>query len=66
MPSPDYEDKPLHFDRPQRALDAFAEYGTSERQRRQDSGEDFNPRLFDQAAELIIRKLQRLENEGRA
>lgn len=66
MPPLDYEDKPLNFDRPQRALDAFAEYSLSERQRRQDSGGDFNPRLFDQAVELIVRKLKRLEHEGRA
>lgn len=61
----DNEDKPLNFDRPQRALDSFIEYSVSERQRQQDSGEDFNPRLFDQAVELINRKLERLESEVR-
>lgn len=61
------EAKPLSLDRPQRALDSFVEYCVSERQRRQDSNmDDFNLRLFDQAVELITRKLKRLEYEGRA
>lgn len=66
MSPSDDEAKPLSLDRPQRALESFVEYCVLERQRRQDSNTDFNLRLFDQAVELISRKLKRLEYEGRA
>ncbi|KOR30881.1 hypothetical protein TI04_03660 [Achromatium sp. WMS2] len=59
-------DKPLNLERPKSAREAFVEYSTMECQRRQDSNADFNQQLFDEAVDLIIRKLQRLEDEGRA
>jgi len=58
--------KPLSLERPQRAREAFAEYGAAERKRRQDSGATFDQGLFDEAVELVMRKLQRLEDEGLA
>lgn len=66
MPPLDEENKPLNLGRPQRARDAFIEYSNAERQRRQDSGISFDPRIFDEAVELIVRKLKKFETEGRA
>lgn len=60
------ETKPLSLERPRRAREAFVEYSIAERQRRQDSGVDFDQRLFQEAVELITRKLQRMEEEGKA
>lgn len=66
MPPLDDDNKPLSLGRPKRAREAFVEYSTAERQRRQDSGADFDPGLFDEAVELIVRKLKKFEIEGRA
>jgi hypothetical protein len=62
--SPIHEARPLSLERPQRAREAFAEYCVAERKRREDSGVPFDRRLFDEAVELVVRKLQRLEDEG--
>ena len=62
--SPTPEVRPLSLERPQRAREAFDEYSAAERKRRQDSGTPFDQSLFDEAVELVMRKLKRLEDEG--
>jgi hypothetical protein len=64
--TPNDEVKPLNLERPQRAQEAFAEYSAVERQRRETSGEAFDGALYDEAVALVLDKLQRLEEEGRA
>jgi len=63
MPSHD-EPRPLRLERPQRAHEVFAEYSSAERKRRQDSDVAFEHGLFDEVVALVMRKLQRLEDEG--
>ena len=58
--------KPLTLHRPQQASESFAEFSARERERRQDSGEGFDPALFAEATDLILRKLRKLEEEGLA
>ena len=58
--------RPLSLHNPQRATEAFAEYRDGERERRRNSGEDFDQALFDEAADLVMRKLEKLEQEGLA
>lgn len=65
MPPTD-EARPLSLERPPRAREAFAEYSIAERKRRQDSDMTFDQDLFEEAVDLIMRKLQRLEDEGLA
>lgn len=60
------ESKPLSFHRPQSATEAFAEFGASERERRKNTGDSFDEPLFDAALDLVMHKLQRLEEEGLA
>ncbi len=56
----------LNLHRSQLAADAFAEYCGSERERRRNSGEGFEPTLFDETVELVLQKLRKLEQEGSA
>jgi len=51
---------------PQGATESFAEYSAMERERRVNSGEEFDEALFDEAVDLVARKLQKLEDEGLA
>jgi len=60
------ESRPLSLHRPQRATEAFAEYRDTERERRRNSGEEFDQVLFDEASDLVLRKLEQLEQEGLA
>lgn len=53
-------------DRPKGAVESFADYSAMERDQRLNSGEEFNESLFDEAVDLVIRKLQKLEDEGLA
>ncbi len=58
--------RPLSLHHPQRATEAFAEYRDTERERQRNSGDDFDQSLFDEAADLVMRKLEQLEEEGLA
>ena len=60
------ETRPLILHRPQRATEAFAEFSVAERERRQNTGGEFDQKLFDAAVDLVMRKLRKLEDEGRA
>ncbi len=60
------EPRPLNLHRSQLAPDAFAEYCVSERERRRNAGEGFDPTLFDETVELVLKKLRKLEQEGSA
>ena len=57
--SPSIETSQLHGS----AL-AFFEYSTDELQRRRDSGDEFDEPCFHEAVELVLRRLQHLEEEG--
>jgi len=59
-------DRPLSLNNPQRATDTFAEYLEIERERQRNSDEKFDDALFDEAADLVLRKLKQLEDEGLA
>ncbi len=58
--------RPLSLHHPKQATEAFADYRNIERERRRNSGEEFDPALFEEAAELVMRKLQELEEKGLA
>ncbi len=58
--------RPLNHHTPQRAVEAFTEYSDVERERRNNSGEAFDQTLFDEAVDLVTRKLEKLEQEGLA
>ena len=60
------ETRPLILHRPQQATESFAEFSVAERERRQNAGGDFDENLFDAAVDLVLRKLRKLEDEGRA
>jgi hypothetical protein len=60
------ETRPLSLHRPQRATESFAEFGADERARRQNLAGTFDEALFDAAVDLVLRKLQKLEQEGLA
>lgn len=47
-----------------RAAADFAAFSTAERERRISADPDFDPELFDEAVQLIIRKLDALQAEG--
>jgi hypothetical protein len=58
--------RPMSTHPPQGASESFAEYTATEKARRQDSGEEFDRDLFDEAVDLVARKLKKLEDEGLA
>ena len=63
------ETRPLSLQRPQRATESFSEFSAAERERRQNSGEEFDLALFEEAVDLVMRKLGKFdasEEEGRA
>ena len=55
---------PLGLHGPQRPGESFAEFCGAEAERRKNSGEEFDSALFDEAVDLVMRKLQKLEDEG--
>lgn len=57
---------PLDRHAAQRISDRFAEYCAAELEHRRNAGEGFDEVLFQQAVDLVVRKLQTLEDEGRA
>jgi hypothetical protein len=60
------EPRPLSLHRSQLAADAFTEYCDSERERRRNTGEGFDPALFDETVELVLQKLHKLDQGGSA
>ena len=60
------EARPLSLHRPQRATESFAAFSQEERERRLNSGDEFDQALFDEAVGLVIRKLEKLQEEGLA
>jgi hypothetical protein len=57
---------PMGLHRPQKANESFQTFSTAERERRLNSGEEFDPALFDAAVDLVMRKLEKLQEEGLA
>ena len=57
---------PLSLHRPQRPSEAFADYCRAERDRRANAGAPFDAELFDEAVDLVLRRLHMLEEEGLA
>lgn len=57
---------PLDRHAGQRPSEQFREYCTAELEHRRNAGAGFDEVLFQQAVELVVRKLQTLEAEGRA
>lgn len=60
------EERPLERHASQRPSEQFAEYCAAELEHRRNAGEGFDEALFQQAVDLVVRKLQTLEDEGRA
>ncbi|MDZ7751081.1 MAG: hypothetical protein U5S82_05320 [Gammaproteobacteria bacterium] len=58
--------RPAGMHRPQRAAECFAEHSAAEKHRLKSFGDVFDEALFDEAVDLVLRKLKRLEDEGRA
>ncbi|MCU7938860.1 MAG: nodulation protein E [gamma proteobacterium symbiont of Bathyaustriella thionipta] len=56
--------KPLNMTERQTTIEEFTNYCHEEKERRMNSGEDFNESAYQEAKELTLRKLQVLEDEG--
>jgi hypothetical protein len=66
MSSTEEEIRPLNLKRPKRTLENFAEFIRNERERMLNSGDDFDEEMFNEAVELVLRRLQTYEEEGLA
>lgn len=64
--SPEEAPRPVGLHRPQRASECFAEYGAAEKDRLKSFGDVFDEALFDEAVDLVLRKLRKFEDEGKA
>lgn len=62
--SADVTNKPLNMTERRTTIEEFTSYCLEEKERRMNSGEDFDEQSFDEAKELTLRKLQILEDEG--
>lgn len=58
------EDSPLDTPEPAGPAQDFAAFCDEERERRRNSGEPFDEERFDEAVDLVLRKLQALAEEG--
>ena len=56
--------KPLNMTERQTTIEEFTTFCHEEKERRMNSGDDFNESAFDEAKELTLSKLQVLEDEG--
>ena len=56
--------KPLNITERRSTIDEFLEYCAAEKQNRQNSSEQFDTGSFDQAVDIALEKLIRLQNEG--
>ena len=55
---------PLDSDDPQGTAREFLDYCEEERERRRDSGEAFDEALYQEAVDMVLRRLSHLEQEG--
>ncbi|HIP53706.1 MAG TPA: hypothetical protein EYH03_06830 [Chromatiales bacterium] len=58
--------KPLSKAKLRGPIQDFQTYCEIERERRRNSGEEFDEELFDEAVELVVRRLEMMEERGRA
>lgn len=56
--------KPLNMTERQTTIEEFTSFCHQEKERRMNSGEDFDEKAFEEAKDLTLRKLQVLEDEG--
>lgn len=56
--------KPLNMAERQTTIEEFISFCQKEKERRMNSGDDFDETAFEEAKELTLRKLQVLEDEG--
>ncbi|MCW8929784.1 MAG: nodulation protein E [Gammaproteobacteria bacterium] len=56
--------KPLNMTERQTTIEEFTNFCHEEKERRMNSGDDFDEKSFEDAKELTLRKLQVLEDEG--
>lgn len=62
--STDNDPKPLNMTERRTTIEEFTQFCTEEKERRMNSGEEFDEQAFDEARELTLRKLKMLEDEG--
>ena len=62
--SADVSNKPLNMIERRTTIEEFSSYCQEEKERRMNSGGEFDEATFDEAMELTLRKLQVLEDEG--
>lgn len=62
--SADVTNKPLNMIERRTTIEEFSSYCQEEKERRMNSGEEFDEAAFEEAMELTLRKLQVLEDEG--
>lgn len=62
--SDDVNPKPLNMTERQTTIEEFTNFCHEEKERRMNSGEDFDETAYEAAKELTLRKLQVLEDEG--
>ena len=63
MPA-DVNPKPLNMTERLTTIEEFTSFCLEEKERRMNSGEEFNEQAFEEAKELTLRKLKVLEDEG--
>ena len=56
--------KPLNMTERQTTIEEFTNFCHEEKERRMNSGDNFDEKAFEEAKELTLRKLQVLEDEG--
>lgn len=62
--SAEVTNKPLNMTERRTTIEEFTSYCLEEKERRMNSGEEFDEQTFEAAKELTLRKLQVLEDEG--
>jgi len=62
--SGDVNTKPLNMTERQTTIEEFTNFCHEEKERRMNSGDDFDSLAFEEAKALTLRKLQVLEDEG--
>ncbi|MDX2503542.1 MAG: hypothetical protein QNL62_03565 [Gammaproteobacteria bacterium] len=56
--------KPLNITERRTTIEEFTHFCMEEKERRMNSGEEFDEQAFEEAKELTLRKLKILEDEG--
>ncbi len=62
--SADEHIKPLNMTERRSTIEEYTQFCLEEKERRMNSGEDFDEQSFDKATDLTLRKLKILEDEG--